>query len=304
MAKPGSLRRSALSVPATQLRMMERGMSSHADTIFFDLEDSVPGEGKDKARHNVIQMAKQKPPELFLGVRVNAWSTKWCYRDIIEVVTAVGDYIDYIILAKAETRTDVAAVAGLLSQVEQDAGISRRILIEPCLESGVALLDAREILTASDRVFSALFGPNGFDFAADMHFFGGVRQDYLNATAVMAVAAARTARLPLIDGPYALLHDEAGLRRVAMERFRMGFDGMWAIHPDQIDVINDCFTPPAEMVEDAVATVEACERASDSGHGAAIVRGAMVDTASVRLSRSVLERSELCAELTRKGTER
>jgi len=287
----GATRRSVLSVPATNTTMMARGLVSGADSVFFDLEDSVPDSWKDRARANAIEMAPAKPPGTSLGLRINAWSTRWCYRDLVEVFEAVGDYFDYLVVPKADSPADVTGVAGLLGQIEQATGLAGRTLIEPIIESGAGLLAVREIIASSPRVFSVVFAPEGLDFAADMHFFDGVDMSYLNATVIAPLAAARAAGVQLVDGPYVALYDLDGLRRTSSARFRMGFDGKWAIHPGQVPVLNECFTPPAALVSKAERTIAAFADAADAGRGATVVEETMVDVASDRLARVALGRS-------------
>jgi citrate lyase subunit beta/citryl-CoA lyase len=291
----GTTRRSVLSVPATNTAMMARGLEAGADTVFFDLEDSVPAGLKERARANAVEVAPAKRPGTSLGLRINAWSTHWCYRDLIEVIEAAGEHFDYVVVPKADGPADVSGVAGLLGQIEQTIGLGHRILIEPILESGAGLLAAREIIAASDRVFSVVFAPEGLDFAADMHFFDGVEMNYLNATVIGPLAAARAAGVQLVDGPYVALYDLEGLGQTASARFRMGFDGKWAIHPGQIPVLNRCFTPPAALVSKARRTIAAVADAEGTGRGAAVVEDTMVDVASDRVARVALSRS---AQLT------
>jgi citrate lyase subunit beta/citryl-CoA lyase len=271
--------------------MLRKGLASGADAAFIDLEDSVPEHQKEQARRKAIQAAPLSPPGAVLGLRVNSWRTKWCYRDIVEVVETAGEYFDYIVLPKVESAVEVAAVSGLLEQIEQSLALPHQILIEPCIESGVGLLNSAAIASATPRVFSLMFAPEGIDFSSDLRFSTGVSSQYVEATVVIPAAAARAARVQLIDGPYFQVHDRSGLRASALARFRMGFDGKWAVHPDQIDVINEAFSPPSNALDEAVATMEAYERVSKAGVGAALLGDTMIDEASRKRARALLDRS-------------
>lgn len=283
-------RRSVLSVPATDVGMLKHGLTAPADTVFFDLEDSVPADRKIEGRRNVLATAPLRPPGVSLGLRINDWSSPWAFRDLLDVVGEIGEYLDYVVLPKAEGPEDVTAVAGILAKIEHDRGIGHEILIEPIIESGGGLLRVHETLSASDRVFSVVFAPDGLDFAADMHFYPGVPAGYKEAAAVLPHAAARARGITLIDGPYVALYDHDGLRRLAQHRFRMGFDGKWAIHPGQVPIINEQFDPSEGMLDDADAVVAAIDEAAGRGRGAAVVSDTMVDVASQRLARVALDR--------------
>ncbi|OAR26939.1 hypothetical protein A8W25_01205 [Streptomyces sp. ERV7] len=281
-------RRSIFITPCTNFEMMKRGLDSDADAVVFDLEDSVPDTGKAEARRRAIEMAPNRKPTQALGLRINDWTSPWCYRDLIDVLGTAGEHIDYIVLPKAESAEQVAAVGWILQQIEREASTNHQILVEPCIESATGLLDARSLLAASTRVFSVGYSATGFDLAADLHFDDRVPAAFRDTTALLPLLAARALGLALIDGPHPPLHDAEGLRALATDRFAMGFDGKWAIHPAQVEILNEAFTPTQSALRRAVSTLESYDEAAQRGRGAAVVDGSMVDIASLRVAQRTL----------------
>lgn len=289
-----------LAVPATNRKMVEKAIVSEADGVFIDLEDAVAPDSKAGARGDVVGALR----ELDRGgrrtiYRVNALDTGWFYRDLIEVVEEAGEHLDAVLLPKIQRPEDVHVAATLLTQLEIACGLETGgIKLEAQIETAEGLVNIDAIAQASERLEALHFGPG--DFAASLrmpqtsigtmdewdeaypgHRFGYVMQ--------RIVVAARAAGLRALDGPVADYGDEEGLRKSCLLARSLGFDGKWCIHPAQIEVVNNVFSPTEAEVQWAKKVVAAYEEANAAGSGAVSVDGMMVDAASVRMARGTLE---------------
>jgi len=300
MSAPVRLTRSLLFVPGSKPSMMAKAAASEADMVCLDLEDSVVASEKAASRGHVIRALK----EIDFGhrarlVRINALDTPCAYRDLVDVVEEAGDRIDLIMIPKAGAARDVVFVDMLLSQIEAQRGLTRRIAIEAQIESAAGYLYVREIASATPRLEALIFGPG--DFAASMQMpsanIGELDQyDALypghrwHSVMQTIVAAARTHGLRCMDGPYAAYQDASGLDRMALIARALGFDGKQCIHPAQLPTVNAVFSPSDEEVRRAEAVVRAYEAAVAAGQGAATHDGRMIDAVSLRLAQSTLSR--------------
>jgi citrate lyase subunit beta / citryl-CoA lyase len=266
-----------------------------------DLEDSVAPSEKDASRARVVQAIREQDwGDRVVCVRVNAWDTRWTYGDVIEVVSGAGERLDEVMLPKVERAHDVVALDLLLSQVEQNAGLPvGHVGIEVQIESARGLLDVEEICAASPRLEAVVFGPA--DFAASMEMpvlTGGVELpgypgDHFHYAFSKILSAGRANGLQVIDGPYLRIRDLEGLRSYCARTVLLGFDGKWAIHPDQVAVINEAFSPTGERFDRAVALLDAYEAAtSDEQRGAVRFGDEMIDEASAKMARKVKQRGE------------
>jgi citrate lyase beta subunit len=287
--------RSLLAVPATRRKMVEKALASDADAVFLDLEDAVAPEGKAAARGDVVSALKELDwhgrPGLY---RANALDTSYFYRDLIEVVEEAGDSLDAIMVPKVNRPEDLHAVSMLLSQLELEKD---KIKLEAQIESAEGLTNVDSIASATSRLEALHFGPG--DFAASMSMpqtsigvmdewddvYPGHRFHYAMQRIVVA---ARAAGVRVLDGPVADYSDEEGLRRSCMIARSLGFDGKWCIHPAQIAVVNETFSPTDREVEWAKKVVAAYEEANATGSGSVSVDGHMVDAASIKLARNTL----------------
>jgi citrate lyase subunit beta/citryl-CoA lyase len=288
-----------LFVPALRPERIEKASQSAADAVCVDLEDSVPDEEKDTGRKHVVRALQQLDfGERIRIVRINALDTRHTYRDLVDVVEAAGDRLDLVMLPKAESPGDVSFVDTLLSQIERTRGFRTRIGIEAQIETARGFLYAREIAGASPRLDALIFGPG--DYAASMHMpatgigeFDAWDELYpghrWHAAMHTVVAAARASGLRCMDGPYAAFKDVAGLERASKIARAMGFDGKQCIHPTQLPVVNAVFGPSDEEVSKAEAVLKAYEDAVASGQGAVTHDGRMIDAASIRMARSILD---------------
>lgn len=295
-------RRSVLSVPGHVEKMHRKAAASAADAVMLDLEDSVPVDEKEAARQQVVRSAREIDWRgKTLTFRCNALDTPFGYRDLLEVLEAAGDRIDAVVIPKIDHPGDVHFVHRLMAGIEIRFAGRKPVGIEASVETASGLAQVREIAAASDRLVSLVFGIADFQASigarlvsisghgeAEEDLYPGHRWHFAMSRMVMA---ARAAGLCVIDAPYGHFRDLSGLRRWAAVAAALGFDGKWAIHPDQIDIINEVFSPSAEEIDRARRILEAFESAASRGRGAVSVDGRMVDGATVRLARRTWEKS-------------
>jgi citrate lyase beta subunit len=279
--------------------MVEKALSSEADAVFLDLEDAVAPDSKAAARGDVVSALEELDwrgrPGLY---RANALDTSYFYRDLIEVVEAAGNSLDAVMIPKVNRPEDLHAVFILLSQLEQALDLEKgKIKLEAQIESAEGLANADSIANATGRLEALHFGPG--DFAASMSMPQasiGVMDEWdeaypghrFNYAMQRIVVAARAAGLRVLDGPVADYSDEEGLRRSCLIARSLGFDGKWCIHPAQIGIVNEVFSPTDREVEWAKKVVAAYEEANAEGSGSVSVDGQMVDAASIKLARNTL----------------
>ena len=291
--------RSILAVPASNEEMVEKGLASTADAVFLDLEDAVAPDTKPAARRAVIQALQNSDwrgrPKLY---RANALDTPFFYRDLIEIVEAAGDELDAVMLPKAGRSEDLYAAATLLSQLEAATGLPPgKIKLETQIESAGGLANIDGIASGSARLTALHFGSG--DFAASLNMpqtsigtmdewdavYPGHRFHYAMHRIVVA---ARAAGLRAVDGPVADYRDEKGLRNSCLLARSLGYDGKWCIHPSQIEIVNEVFSPTERELAWARKVVTAYEESSAGGAGSLSVDGQMVDAASIRVARNIL----------------
>lgn len=298
------LERSELAVPASSWRMIEKAVSSMADVVFLDLEDAVAPEAKVASRTNVVRALREldwgkKPP----AYRVNGLDTPLFYRDVIEVVESAGDRLAIIVIPKLGRPEDLVTVDTLLSQIELAKGFELgKIRLEAQIESAGGLIEVERIAEASNRLDSLIFGPG--DYAASVHMpmrtigsmdrwdeqYPGHRMHYAMARIVVA---ARAAGIRAIDGPLADFRDMEAYDRACVVARGLGFDGKWCIHPDQVPIANEVFSPTVEELEWAKRVAEAYRQATAAGTGVVSVDQVMVDAASIKLAETTLELARL-----------
>src|SRR5215210_711477 len=292
--------RSLLAVPATRRKMVEKALGSDADAVFLDLEDAVAPDSKAAARGDVVSALKEiewrDRPTLF---RANAMDTPYFYRDLIEVVQEAGDSLDAIIIPKVNRPEDLYAVSILLSQLELAMDLQKgKIKLEAQIESAEGLTNVEAIAGSTPRLTALHFGPGDFAASLSMPVASiGVMDEWdevypghrFNYAMQRIVVAARAAGLRTVDGPIADYRDEEGLRESCLLSRSLGFDGKWCIHPAQIGVVNEVFSPTEKEVEWARKVVEAYEEANAAGRGAVSVDGQMVDAASIKMAENTLD---------------
>jgi citrate lyase subunit beta/citryl-CoA lyase len=291
------LRRSCLSVPGTQQRFHDKADAAAADEIMFDLEDSVAPAAKARGREMVVAALRgHEYAGKVRGVRVNACDSQWCFEDLQAVVEGAGDRLDTVVLPKVEGPRHVHFADVLLTQLEARAGLERRIGLEVQIESARGLEAVSAIAAASARLESLIFGPG--DFMATLgvpELTIGRTPDYpgefFHYVHWRILVAARANGLQAIDGPYAEVRDLEGLRRSAAPAAALGYDGKWALTPNQAEVLNQVFAPRQEDFDKAAAILEAYARATGVEETGAVMLGAeMIDEASRKLAEVMVER--------------
>lgn len=291
MTKP-RLRRSELSTPGTSEKMVTKAAASAADLVFLDLEDSVAPALKEQARKSVIDAlntldwgTKTK------AVRINGVHTQWWERDVIALVEGAGEALEIVIVPKVRSMRDVETVDLLLDRLDGQVGL------EILIEEAEGLVNVEQIAGASERIEALIFGPGDFSasqgvrwsLAREAAYPGDIWQYHRSRI----VVAARAAGIEAVDGPFANFRDADGYRKEALQAALMGFSGKWAIHPSQIEIANNVFSPTDDEVRSARELVEAYAAAEASGEGAAGIGGVMIDAATLRIMEGVLERAKL-----------
>ncbi len=292
--------RSILSVPASNKRMVEKALASEADAVFLDLEDAVAPAEKPAARGEVIRAVRELDWRGRRAVyRMNALDTGYFYRDLIEVVEGAGEGLGAVLVPKVERPGDLYLVDTLLRSVESNAGLEPgKIKLEAQIESAGGLVNVDSVARATERLEALHFGPG--DYAASVRMpqtsIGMMDEwdevypgDRFHYAMQRIVVAARAAGLRAIDGPVADYRDEEGLRKSCRRARSLGFDGKWCIHPAQIEVVNEVFSPTRKEIEWSEKVVAAYEEAGAAGLGSISVDGNMVDAASIKMARNTLK---------------
>jgi len=297
-------RRSCLSVPGSSEKMMGKAPNLGADMVFLDLEDAVAPLEKEAARDKVVKAINDLDwGDTVLCVRVNASDTKWTYRDVIHVVENSSERLDEIMLPKVQSAADVQVLDMLLTQIEDTTGRKSQVGIEPQIETARGLINVEEICAASPRLETIVFGPADFAASTEMPVLtGGVQiaeypGDHFHYVFSKILMAGRANGLQVIDGPYLKIRELDALRDYAMRTRILGYDGKWALHPDQVAVINEVFTPTQEQFDHAIDLLEAYEKATTEGDpgerkGAVMFGDEMIDEASRKMATKFLRRGE------------
>ena len=280
--------------------MVDKALASDADAVFLDLEDAVAPAGKPAARGEVVRAVTELDWRGRRAVyRINALDTGYFYGDLIEVVEGAGESLDAVLVPKVERPEDLHVVDTLLRSIESNAGLEPGgIKIEAQIESAGGLVNVDSIARSTERLEALHFGPG--DYAASVRMpqtsIGTADEwdevypgDRFHYAMQRIVVAARAAGLRAIDGPVADYRDGEGLRRSCLRARALGFEGKWCIHPAQIETVNEVFSPTAREVEWAEKVVAAYEEAGAGGVGSISVDGNMVDAASIKMARNVLE---------------
>jgi citrate lyase subunit beta/citryl-CoA lyase len=281
-----SIRRTELTCPAHSLKMMAKAAGSDADEVILDLEDSCGLSQKEGARKTLIEALNTLD---FKGkiraFRPNNLRTKFFYRDVIDVVEAAGKNIDVVVVPKVMGPEDVTFVDRLLTQIEQNMGLALgKIRLEVLIESAAAVVKAYEIASSSPRLAGLIFGIA--DYAGDTGAKELTKEQFsvYHYPKSKTIAAARAAGIDVIDNVTLQFRDLDQCREDARKAAQMGFDGKWAIHPDQVKVINEVFSPSKEELTRASEIMDLYQKADlDNGLGAIVYKDEMVDAATLRV---------------------
>ena len=284
------IRRSEMTCPAHSLKMITKASASEADEIIIDLEDACAVSQKVAARQTVIEaLTTLDFGNKIVAVRPNALSTHYHYRDVIEIVEAAGQLIDVVVLPKVDTPDDVRFVDRLLTQIEYNMGFEQgKIKLEVLIESAKGLQNVAAIAQASERMASLIFGLA--DYAGDIGARSTDDQWGMFAYPKHAIiVAARAAGIDAIDNVTFAFRDDEACKRDAERAAAMGFDGKWAIHPNQVPLINAAFVPSMSEIEHAQRMIDAYDHADKThGLGAIALDDQMIDAASLRVEQKKL----------------
>jgi malyl-CoA/(S)-citramalyl-CoA lyase len=308
------LNRSELAVPGSNMRFLEKATQSSADVVFLDLEDAVAPPDKEQARSNVIAALNDLEwGGRTLSVRINGLDTPYMYRDVVDVLEQAGDKLALIMIPKVGTAADVYAVDMLVTQIEQAMGYRTRIGFELIIETALGMQNIHQIASASPRNESLHFGVA--DYAASTRArttgIGGPHPEYHVLTdpdeggrrhrhwgdmwhyaLSRLVVAARANGLRPLDGPFGNFSDGDGFKAQAMRAGVLGCEGKWAIHPSQVELANDLFSPNETEVTQAKRILEAMEQAEREGRGAVALDGRLIDIASIKQAQVMVKKAE------------
>jgi citrate lyase subunit beta/citryl-CoA lyase len=301
-SKKTRLHRSELAVPGSSPQMFEKALNSKADYVFLDLEDAVSPNDKISARKNIIQALLDLPwrdKGKTISVRINSLDTHYMYRDIIDLMESVGDKIDTILIPKTGSASDVYMVDCLLTQIETSYNYQNKVGLECLIETALGMSNIKEIALSSERLEALHFGVA--DYAASLQartvIIGGLNPNYpgdqWHHGLSQLVMTCRAYGLRAIDGPFGDIKDPDSYVDSATRAAAIGIEGKWAIHPSQIDLANKVFSPPKKEVDRAIRIIEALEKASTEGKGAAQLDGRMIDAASARMAENIVNINKL-----------
>jgi citrate lyase subunit beta/citryl-CoA lyase len=285
-----------MSVPASSERFIAKARDLAVDEVMLDLEDSVAPDAKPAARELAIAALRSGGWDgKLVAVRVNDVTTPWAYQDVIAVLEGAPGAVDSLILPKVSEPGAVVWLDMLLGQLERSVGLEQgRIGIEAQIEDAAGLAAVEAIAAASPRLVSLVFGPADFMASIGMRSLtvGGQPEGYAfdahHYPLMRILVAAKAQGLQAIDGPYAKIHDTDGLRTAATSAAALGYDGKWVLHPGQIDIVNNAFTPSADDHQRAMRILDAYERATSTDRrGAVMLDGEMIDEASRKLALAI-----------------
>ena len=302
------LQRSELAVPSSNPTMIEKAADSAADYVFLDLEDAVAPPEKEQARKNCIQAlndidwaAKGKT----VSVRINGLDTHYMYRDVVDVMEQAGDKVHTILVPKVGVPADLYMVEAMVNQIEMAKGYRTKVMLEALIETALGMANVEVIAQSATQPGSRLeamhFGVA--DFAASMRArtvnIGGLNPDYpgdqWHAAIARMTTACRAYGLRAIDGPFGDFSDPEGYKAGARRAAALGCEGKWAIHPSQVDLANEVFSPTEAEVTKARRIIAELKAAEAAGKGAASLDGKMIDAASERMAKNVLVIAEAIA---------
>ena len=298
--------------PGSRTALFEKMAASAADVINLDLEDSVAPSDKATARANIIAASHEVNwGTKHLSVRINGLDTPYWYRDVVDLMEQGSERIDQIMIPKVGCAADVYAVDALVTAIEAAKGRTKRISLEVIIESAAGIAHVEEIAASSPRLQAMSLG--AADFAASMGMattgIGGTQENYYmlregakywpdpwHWAQAAIVAACRTHGVLPVDGPFGDFSDDEGFRAQALRSATLGMVGKWAIHPKQVALCNEVFTPSAAAVAEAREILAAMEAAKARGEGATVYKGRLVDIASIKQAEGIVRQADLTAD--------
>lgn len=306
---PARLNRCQLFGPGSRVALFEKMAKSDADVINIDLEDSVAPDDKENARKQTIQAIGDVDwGDKTLSVRINGLDTPYWYRDVVDLLEQASERLDQIMIPKVGNAADIYAVDALVTAVERAKGRKKQIGFEVIIESAAGISHVEEIAASSTRLQAMSLG--AADFAASMGMattgIGGTQEHYYmhregqkywsdpwHWAQAAIVAACRTHGLLPVDGPFGDFSDKEGFYAQARRSATLGMVGKWAIHPSQVALANEVFSPSEEAVGEAREILAAMEEAKRSGAGATVYKGRLVDIASIKQAEVIVRQAEM-----------
>jgi len=310
-APPARPNRCQLFGPGSRPAIFEKMAASAADVINLDLEDSVAPDDKAEARRNIIAAIGDVDwGNKWLSVRINGLDTPYWYRDVVDLLEQASGRLNQIMIPKVGCAADLYAVDALVTAVERAKGRAKPVAFEVIIESAAGIAHVEEIAAASPRLQAMSLG--AADFAASMGMqttgIGGTQEDYYMVregakywadpwhwAQAAIVAACRTHGVLPVDGPFGDFSDDAGFVAQAKRSATLGMVGKWAIHPKQVALANEVFTPSAEKVAEAREILDAMAAAKARGEGATVYKGRLVDIASIKQAEVIVRQAEMIA---------
>ena len=286
--------RSLLFVPGNRPDMLEKALTLAPDAYVPDMEDSVPAGEKENARNVIASfLSRLAEADALVVPRVNSLDSGLLEDDLAAVV---GPDIFGVSVGKIRSRADIERISSIIEGLEKRAGVSKgEIRIIPWIETAIGIVNAYEICSASPRTAAVAFGAE--DFTNDMGVGRGEDDSEIAHPRSVIGVAARAADIPALDTPHFAFRNLEGLKRDAHRGRKYGFTGKFAIHPAQIDIINDAFSPSASEIEHARRVVTAFEEAERAGRGSTSLDGKVIDVPVVKRARNLLETAEGLAKM-------
>lgn len=308
--------RSQLFIPGSRPEIFAKGVASATDVLNLDLEDAVAPDQKVQARKNIIAALQEEDfGQKVVSVRINGLDTHYCYRDVVDLIEQAGERLDMIMIPKVGKAADLYAIDMLVTQAEMAVGRKKKIKFEVIMETALGLTNMKEIVQATPRLESVHFGVA--DYAASMGMavtgIGGTQSHYgmledgegdrgysltdpWHYPIVQMVATARAHGILPVDGPFGDFSDDEAYLAQARRSQVLGCAGKWAIHPKQVALANDVFTPNEEIIGRAQRILDAMAQAERDGLGAVTLDGKLIDIASIRQAKVIMGQAEMIAK--------
>jgi malyl-CoA/(S)-citramalyl-CoA lyase len=311
------LHRSELAVPGSNPSIFDKAAKSAADIVFLDLEDAVAPDDKEQARKNIVQALNDMDwGAKTMMVRINGLDTHYMYRDVVDVVEHCPR-LDMLLIPKVGVPQDVYALDMMVTQIEAAKKRDKRLGFEVLIETALGMANVEAIAQSSRRLEAMSFGVA--DYAASTRarttVIGGVHRDYgvltdknekgereyfwtdpWHAAQTRMMVACRAYGLRPIDGPFGDFGDPDAFLAAAKRAAVLGYEGKWAIHPSQIELANQVFTPSEAEITKARRIMEAMALAAKEGKGAVSLDGRLIDIASIRMAEALLAKADSIAK--------
>jgi len=287
--------RSLLFVPGNRKDMLAKASTLPADALVPDMEDSVPYKEKQHARQLIREAVKALVQQGQTVIpRINALNTGLAKEDLAAVVSA---QVYGVTVGKIDSSWEISQICDLLDGLERQAGLTLgHTRLIPWLETSKAIVNAYEIASASPRIVGVAFGAE--DFTNDMGVQRSEDSTQVAYPRAAVAVAARAAGVLAFDTPYVNFRDMKGLEQEIHSVVPLGFNGKFAIHPGQLDTINNLFSPSSQEIEYARAVIAAFEEAEARGSGATSLDGKMIDVPVVKRAYNLLA---LADTMSRRG---